>query len=303
MKIKRLISLFIFLFLLSACGSKVDDEALENIANSLEKRWEFTDDLPEEITEKDLERATQIELNLLKKYTAEDFKDPHLFVLYDDYIRILNDMRDIAQTMNIEDPEMLLHWHENIEKRAKILSDIKNEYGIPVSEDNLTTLDEVLEDSKRLLEAEKIEKSLQNINENINVLIEDESVLIEFPVESVLSVNSFVGHKTGFPGTAMEILNTLKEYDHQNIVIASVNQNTIAISAYFNKETLREIDFSEWEKINGYDGYKFYALTNDFYIRLGILNQISSDYYNHISKIKKNSDNDFWKKHGFTHDL
>jgi len=297
---KRLLVIMSFSILLVSCSKSVDDEALTTLAQSLEKRWEFTSDLLETITEDDLEKATQIELNLLKQYTAEDFKDPNLFILYDDYIRVLKDMQEISQTMNIEDPDMFIQWREKIEIRAKILSDINSEYGIPVNEENIDTLNEVLEDAQVLLVAEEIEKSLQNIHENLSVLIEDESILVQYPVDSVLSADSFIAQKTGFPGTAIEILNVLKDYEFKNVVITSINQDTVAISSYFDKDNLNKIDFSNWEQIDSYDGYKFYSLTSDFYIRPGILNQINSDYYELISKIHKNSNNNFWKKHGFT---
>src|SRR5699024_963178 len=130
------ITLFIiFMFLFTACSKNVDDEALDSISDSLQERWKLTDELPDKISIEDLEKITQTELEQLNKYAPDDFKDTELFILYNNYIKNLEDMLYLVQSKNINDPELQDEWRTYLENRAKILHDIDEKYTIAINDE------------------------------------------------------------------------------------------------------------------------------------------------------------------------
>lgn len=305
---KRMLTLFAAVaLLLTACGSdssnKIDSEALESISKGLEKRWEYTEQLPDEVTMEELERAVQIELDGLQEYDDDAFDDFSLFALYDRYRRELDSIKRTMSIESIDSPRFEERWSDHREQRAKILYDLNDSYHLDISDENKEILKEVLADSKNLVEAERVEKELSKIKgiSDFEVKVEDKSIAITYPTESVLSVKSFISQKTGFPGKAIEILENIKDKGYERVVISTINQETIAVSTYFTNKSLNSLDFDEWEECDSYDAYKFYKMADAYHIRLGIWNDLDSEIQQLIGNMNKDNSNEFWKRHGFTH--
>ena len=298
--------IFITLFLLTiliACGNEVDNQSLENISDGLESRWGFTDSLGEDISVKDLEEATQKELDFIEKYDADQFRDASLYILYDNYRRELEDGLFKLDNLDISTKESEIQWNEHVEKRSKILYDITTNYDLDVSEKYNDVFKEVLDASKTLVQEDDIKEVLSKVNEldEIEVEVEEDSVSVSFLTESSLNAKSFVGSKTGFPSNAIEILEALTEYDYEDIVISTTNQDSIAISSYFGKKSLSNINFDKWKDMDSIDAYKFYSMADAYHIRLGIWESLDDDIKQSIGDMNKDNSNEFWKEYGFTH--
>lgn len=295
--------IIILVFFLVGCGEKFDDEALEKIGDALEKRWEYTEQLPDEVSVEELEKAVQTELDILEEYSVDDFKDISLYALYDNYRRDLVLIKTLMNGKSADSPDFQEKWKEHLEKRSKTLYDLNDNYDIYISDEHVHIFEEVLAGSKYLVEAEKVEESLSDINAltDIDIVVEDNSIVINFPTESALSTDSFVARKTGFTSYAMEILEIMKEYDYENIIVTTTNQDSIAISTYFTKKSLNNIDFDKWEETDSYDAYKFYGYTDAYYIRLGIWEELNSETKQSIGEMNKDSSEPFWEEHGFTY--
>ncbi|MCM3620465.1 hypothetical protein M3936_23195 [Sutcliffiella horikoshii] len=302
---KQILISILFLLFLSGCssGSGIDEEVLENLSHSLEKRWEYTESLPEDLTIENLKMATEIELEILQEYDIDDFKDPTLYSRYNTYKSRLNLMSISLITAKVDSEVFIKKWKEHMEYRAKILYDINSKHPLNFSDNNKEIFNEVLHSARRLVAMDEMKTTLASINglSDIDLEIEDESIAISFPTESALSSISFVARKTGFPEKAMEILKIMTEYEFENIVIATTNQDTIAVSSYFTKEALNDINFDKWEDTDSYDAYKFYELTNAYHIRMGIWNSLDEETQRLLGDMNKEHVNPFWREHRVKH--
>lgn len=304
---KKVLFVILSVLFLTACGadasSGVDNEAIQNISNGLEKRWEYTDQLPDEITIEELEEAVQIELDELEKYDVDDFKNFNLYTLYNIYRTDLEIIKTAMIGESIGSPQFQEKWKDHVENRAKTLYDLNANYDLNISDEYKDVFEEVLADSKYLVEAEKVEKELSKIKgiSDFMVKVEDKSIAITYPTESVLGVKSFISQKVGFPEKAMEILKNIKDKGYEHVVISTTNQETIAVSAYFTNQSLNSLDFDKWEEYDSYDAYKFYQMTDAYHIRLGIWNDLDLETQQLIGDMNKDDSNEFWERHGFTH--
>lgn len=120
MKFKLGALLALCLVILLGCGKKVDDEALQRIATGLENRWEYADKLPNEVTTEELEKAVQLELDELEDYEVDDFKDVHLYVLYDNYRRDLKLIKTLMLGKRADSLAFQEEWKEHMEKEQKL---------------------------------------------------------------------------------------------------------------------------------------------------------------------------------------
>lgn len=136
---------FIFLtLLLMGCSKGVDDEALDNLSKGLEDRWNFADTLGDKIDLDDYETAISKEMGALKKYDSDEFKDVSLYILYDEYVRELNNGMHILDLSSSTD-DLYRDWNTHVTSRAENLKEIESEYGIPVADDYKDLLEELME--------------------------------------------------------------------------------------------------------------------------------------------------------------
>lgn len=302
---KKVFLSILLLFFITGCGNKVDDEALEDISKALEKRWAYADELPEEVTMEELEKAIQIELDELKEYGINDFENTTLYSRYGMYKSGLERMLVTMQTESIDSSNFQEQWDKHQEERAKILYDINSESELRISPENKETFEEILSSANRLVEIDEMKKVLSDISnlEDLDVEIKENSIAITFSTKSALSADSFVASKTGFPSDAVEMLKLIKKYKYENIVIATTNQDATAISSYFTKDSLNNIDFDGWDETDSLNAYKFYKYADAYHIRLGIWESLDTEVKRSIGEMNKNNSDVFWKEYGFTHDF
>lgn len=294
------ISIVILLFV-TGCSNqsveKVDEAVLKWISKGLEERWEYTNELTDELTRQEFRKATEIELKRLKDYDIEDFKDPMLFSYYDSYKRNLETM--LSSTENIL--EFKENWQELMVERATYLHKINSTYELNISDENIDTFKRVLSDADESIEEEGIKNNLNDIAglSKVSVVIEGDSIAASYVVESVLSADLFVNSKTGFPDQAIKILEVLDDYDYDNIVISAIHGESIASSILFKENSLDRLDIDKWDEI---EAHKIYDFSNAYQIRLGIWNELNEETQERIGEMNKPSENSFWSEHGFTHD-
>ncbi|WP_107841691.1 hypothetical protein [Metasolibacillus meyeri] len=302
-KITYLILPLALLLVLTGCGNKVDEEAIEKITTGLEKRWDYADQLPKEVTVEELEKAVELELNELVKYDAEEFKDFHLYALYDSYRRSLELIKIKMNGQSANSPIFQNNWKEHMEKRAKILYDLNKDYTLNISDKNKEAFENLLANSSRLVKIEEMEKVISEIKSltKPKIIIEDNSIAVVYETTSALSNESFIAQKLGFPSVAMDILKVLSDYDYDNIVIVTGNNDLIATSVYFDKNTLTKVDFDKWEDLDSVDAYKFYAMSTAYHIRSGIWEQLDSQTKRFIGSMNKEDFSEFWSAYGYTY--
>lgn len=239
----------------------------------------------------------------LEEFYIDDFKDETLYSRYGMYKSILERMQislingDADSTVFIDD------WNNKMEERAKILYDINLKHNLNIADENKEMFDQVLSSASRLVKIDEMKKVLSEIKVlvDVKVEIEDNSIAVTYNTESALSNKSFVASKTGFPSKAMDILTVLKDYDYEDIVITTVNNDVVAASAYFDKDSLYKTDFDRWDKLDSVDAYKFYAMTKAYHIRSGIWEELDAETKKLIGDMNKRNSNEFWGWYGFMH--
>lgn len=164
---KKLFFLFIFIFLLSSCGKKVDNEVLENLSTALEERWNYTDTLPKEVSVEELEKAVKIELDNLKKYDYEDFKDGDLFLLYNRYIMDLDLIATLMQGKSADDKSFQRQWEDHMNKRKITLYEINEIHEIVVSKEREDILNKLIAEGKTLYEKQDIYEYVEQMTYRI----------------------------------------------------------------------------------------------------------------------------------------
>lgn len=139
-----------------------DQGFVEAVADGLQSRWEITDSIEsrgETLTEEDMTKAIQSELDAVSDYSDVTFKDDELGEYADQYI-------DALSNMDAEDYfEMNEKWSFAYSQRTAALFGINNISPIPVEEEDQDTLDALLSDGEAALEAQKIIASANFVQE------------------------------------------------------------------------------------------------------------------------------------------
>ncbi|MCH1723610.1 FxLYD domain-containing protein [Lactococcus formosensis] len=166
---KKLIPLFIIgLLFLTGCGNSkksnsekfYDEDAINNLATSLNNRWEYTDS--KEYNNVDTidayKKSTQIEIDTLhtKDFSEKKFKDNKLKELYLSYENKMNDIAKMLDTTStISLPEK---WFTLYDERTKIITQINSIKEIPVK--NKDALKELVNNGNEVKETEVIDTKL-----------------------------------------------------------------------------------------------------------------------------------------------
>lgn len=173
---KKLLPLFVIvLLLLTGCGTSpkkeaeqfYDQDALKNIALSLDRRWDYADskEAMQADTIEMYKKSTQIEIDTLNSqdFSNKKFKDNKLKELYLAYKNQIDDIKKMLEhTSTSSIPEK---WMELYDQRTKILSQINDIKEIPVK--NKETLKELINNGNEVKETESVDKKINALLSSI----------------------------------------------------------------------------------------------------------------------------------------
>lgn len=304
MCLKRFTFTLVFVsIILFGCGNKIDDEAIQNLSDALVKRWDYTETLPKEVTKEELLKTIEIELETLNDYNVDDFKDALLGIDLSSYRSTLNLINIQVERLEINNSEFHDKWNKHLADRAYILYEINQKYDLNIPEEYTWKFEDALSYAEPRIVEEKIKKEIStSINlDNLEIKTNDNSIAVFYETEVSFSDKSFVATKLGFPSQAIEILKVVVDFNFDDIVIATTNNDVIAASAYFDKTTLKQLDFTKWDKLDSVDAYKFYDMTTAYHIRLGIWENLDGETKKQIGDMNKRSDNFFWNEYGIVY--
>lgn len=147
---KRSVTLIMTALILIGCNNNTDEEAAENVATALEKRWEYADTLPKEVTVEELEKAVQIELDSLKTYDSKDFKDTSFYVLYDNYASDLRLISNVMHGQKADNTSFQKEWNNHLIKRKITLYEINEMHKLGVDNKYEDILSEMIIEGEEL---------------------------------------------------------------------------------------------------------------------------------------------------------
>lgn len=165
---KLLPILIIGLVFLTGCGTSkkeeaekfYDQDAIKNIALSLDRRWEYTDSKEgmEADTVDMYKKSTQIEIDTLNSQDFSDkkFKDNKLKELYLSYKNQMDDIKKMIE--NTSESSIPQKWSEYYDERTKTISQIDAIESIPVKDKD--TLKELINNGNEVSETESIDKKI-----------------------------------------------------------------------------------------------------------------------------------------------
>ena len=136
------------LFILPGCAAQeeksTDEHFMDALSSGLEARWEILDPLGVTYEQEDLEKAIQAEKDAVADFYDKDFENDELGVCAQRYIDSLNN----SNAADMYSANGYSRWLQNYNARTAALYDINAIYEINVSEDEKSSLDQLLNDGE-----------------------------------------------------------------------------------------------------------------------------------------------------------
>ncbi|MCM3324277.1 hypothetical protein [Cytobacillus kochii] len=159
------------------------------------------------------------------------------------------------------------------------------------------------EEIKDLSLDEQVDSIIKNTGlvDEYEIIVEDNSIAVIYPTEKVADSNLVLNdRKDSFPNTAMLFIEHLEILELDEIVITSYDPNTslTRVSALFNKETVKELDFSVWNEEKEEYQQRFYRYSDAYLIRGNVWDKLDDETRTAVNLQKKNSDSQFWDYYG-----
>lgn len=163
---------------LSACGNSnkkeeihyADKDFLNSFVDGLQKRWDYVesdqgnkDSL--DSTADYIIKANEYELNALKKYKDEKFKDSKLQEKALSYINAIKNNIDVAK--KYDDSKLIEKYNPVQEKRTVILTEIIKEYKPKFDEKHQKNVDDLLKKGNQAKEENEQKEAVNNLFTNV----------------------------------------------------------------------------------------------------------------------------------------
>ena len=178
---KKTLFIFLLLFmtcLFCSCGEKKevkDDRVfIDNLSKALEARWVKADlDISQmegtEYRNYLKTQCVQTELDILGSYDDYIFSDAHLADLAKQYYEALENQYEGADYFDIDDVKHeKLFYIEGYNVRASILKELAEDYGLTVSDNHKSELDEFITVGGVVDEDNALKEHVQKILDNLN---------------------------------------------------------------------------------------------------------------------------------------
>lgn len=154
----------------SAEKSYSDSDFISAMATSLEKRWAITDSKEAESLElysreyyANVSSAIDAELEVVSEYRNAEFKDHNLQELAIKYINALEDSKETADLLPNDDDSLYDQWDSIYDTRTTIIKAFVDDYGLHVSEEYQSTLDDLTNNAKSVEKETAIKEKVDKI--------------------------------------------------------------------------------------------------------------------------------------------
>lgn len=145
--------------------------AMKVISAGLEKRWAINDQY-DSATDQDavvegLKKSIQAEIDNDSQLKSAKFDDSKLQETVLSYLNCLDDSLKVIKEHGYDTQEYDEAWTEVYNKRSAILKTMKDDYGLTVSKDYESTLDELVANGNDVQEYDKAEKAINGLFANV----------------------------------------------------------------------------------------------------------------------------------------
>lgn len=143
-----------------------DNDFMTDLSKSLERRWNDTADentigLSDSEYKSMLDSVTQAEIDALSKYQSEKFENS---LLQENVIAYLNNLKEHQAALEYYTADyvkFMEDWEAAYDKRVKLIQTFANDFGLTVSEQYQSTLDDILTNAKLVQKEEAADEAIQ----------------------------------------------------------------------------------------------------------------------------------------------
>ncbi len=195
MKKKLILLLIIIATIFTGCSNNEtdsteikysDEDFLVSFQKGIEKRWDLSDvdlSLPPADQKKEYEKAIDLELNELEKYSNENFEDTKLKEKALSYINILKNQKDSLKYFTVDEIKFLDEWEKTSKERSKLITDIIDTYKLEFNDKYKDILDEFKLKAQMTIDDESKTEEIDNISDGVEFIkVKEEYGMSEYEV-------------------------------------------------------------------------------------------------------------------------
>lgn len=158
-----------------------DEDFMKDMAKALETRWALNDaDANKSYTEGSEEQKelfskwTKAELDIVQKYEDEKFENSKLKELAIQYINVLKTQEDGMKFVTVDYPQFSEIWQTNYDLRTQIIAQLKNDYGLEVSQKYQSNLEDLLTNAQLVTNEQNTKSTVEEFVKNIQFTVESD---------------------------------------------------------------------------------------------------------------------------------
>lgn len=150
-----------------------DDDFMAALATGLETRWNLSEnESPDAYESTDEERAWMLkfvnaELDEVGGFASQPFEDTKLQAAAIQYINVLNDQLAALDYINVDYDKYLTLWNEAYNERSQLITDFVDNYGLTVSEEYQSVLDDFKVNAALVANNAEMQKAIDAIGDGM----------------------------------------------------------------------------------------------------------------------------------------
>lgn len=230
-----------------------DNDFMTDLSKSLEQRWTDTSDeklntLSDSEYVSAMNSVIQAEIDMLSKYQSEKFEDSLLHENVIAYINSLKEQQAALEYFTADYVKYIEDWEAAYNNRVKLIQTFTNDFGLTVSEQYQSTLDDIMTNAKLVQKEEATEEAIQKWIDSFEFeMVSDE---YDWKTYQCITENS-TGSDFDYVSLSINLI------DKDGVVIESTysNMNNIKNGAKVKFEFTTDADFESYE------------ITADYYVK------------------------------------
>lgn len=143
-----------------------DNDFIKDLQKGLESRWSIASDNVLSMTTDELkayyEQSVNSELDIIEKYQNEKFEDRKLQEIVIQYINLLKDSKEVIPYLNTDMVTFSQDWDMIYKKRSQMISSFHSDFGLTVSEEYESTLNDFISISNIVTQQESQKDTIDN---------------------------------------------------------------------------------------------------------------------------------------------
>lgn len=221
-----------------------DEDFMKDAAKALETRWKMNESDEDKVytegsdEQKELfSKWTQAELDILSEYEDEKFEDSKLKELAIQYINALKDQEEAMKYVTVDYLKFSEIWQSSYDLRTQIIAQLKEDYGLNVSEKYQSILDDLVTNAQLVTEEQTTKETVETFAKGIQFALEKD----EYGLKTYSTV---VENTTGLGFSSLSL--TINLLDAEGVIVETTyaNVDNFASGAKARLEFMTDKEFA-----------------------------------------------------------